>query len=83
MNNPKLKPDAVLKDYWRNNERFADLFNQVFFQGEAVLKSDTLTDRDTEESAVIMEKGKATSISRTRDLIKQYADGLDPRLSAI
>lgn len=32
-----LKPDVVLKDYWRNNDRFADLFNQVFFNGEDLL----------------------------------------------
>lgn len=25
----RLKPDTVLKNYWRNNERFADLFNAV------------------------------------------------------
>ena len=28
-----LKPDIVLKNYWRNNEQFADLFNAVLFQG--------------------------------------------------
>lgn len=28
----EIKPDAVLKDYWRNNDRFADLFNQVLFK---------------------------------------------------
>ena len=24
-----LKPDIVLKNYWRNNEQFADFFNAV------------------------------------------------------
>ncbi len=24
-----LKPDAVLKNYWNDNERFADFFNAV------------------------------------------------------
>ena len=28
----KLKPDTVLKNYWRNNEQFADLFNAVLFE---------------------------------------------------
>lgn len=23
----KVKPDIILKDFWRDNERFADLFN--------------------------------------------------------
>lgn len=32
--NADIKPDVTLKDYWRDNYRFADLFNQVFFGGE-------------------------------------------------
>lgn len=27
----KVKTDVVLKDFWRQNERFADLFNAVVF----------------------------------------------------
>ena len=27
-----LKPDTVLKNYWRNNDRFADFFNAVLFE---------------------------------------------------
>ena len=27
-----LKPDTVLKNYWNNNDQFADLFNAVLFQ---------------------------------------------------
>lgn len=32
-----LKPDTVLKNYWNNNEQFADLFNAVLFGGEQVI----------------------------------------------
>ena len=35
-----LKPDTVLKNYWNNNERFADLFNAVLFDGRQVIKAD-------------------------------------------
>lgn len=73
----KLKPDSVLKDYWRKNEHFADLFNQVFFHGKPVLTPEKLTDQDTEVSSVILEQGGAISISRARDLIKQYQNGVD------
>lgn len=83
MKNQDLKPDAVLKDYWRNNDRFADLFNQVFFEGETVLSAENLKDKDTEDSAVIVEKGKAASISRARDLIKEYSEGMDLALVGI
>lgn len=30
---PGLKPDIVVKNYWRNNEQFADFFNAVLFDG--------------------------------------------------
>lgn len=28
----QVKPDTILKDFWRNNQRFADLFNTVLFE---------------------------------------------------
>lgn len=34
----KVKPDTILKTFWRNNERFADLFNTVLFRGNQILK---------------------------------------------
>ena len=45
-----LKPDTVLKNYWSNNEQFADIFNAVLFDGEEVIKPEELEDVDTEES---------------------------------
>lgn len=74
-----IKPDSVLKDYWRNNDRFSDLFNQVFFHGDTVIEPGQLADKDTEESAVIIDKkqDKITSISRARDIIKEYSDNIN------
>ena len=46
----ELTPDIVEKDYWRNNDQFADLFNAVLFNGEFVIQSDSLEELDTEES---------------------------------
>ena len=37
-----LKPDIILKNYWRDNERFADLFNAVLFGGEQEIQPDEL-----------------------------------------
>ena len=34
MKRNKVKPDPFLKEFWRDNERFADLFNTVMFHGE-------------------------------------------------
>lgn len=66
----KLKPDAVLKNYWGDNEQFADLFNAVLFDGETVIKADELEDADTEESTVLENRGYAESIQASRDVIK-------------
>ena len=37
-----MKPDTILKTFWRDNERFADLFNTVLFKGNSVLDPDEL-----------------------------------------
>ena len=34
----ELSPDTVLKNYWNNNEQFADLFNGVLFDGEQIIQ---------------------------------------------
>jgi len=73
----KLKPALVLKDYWCDNSRFSDLFNQIFFHGEETIKPDKLSDQDTDESAMIMDNDQTAAISRTRDIIKQYEDGAE------
>lgn len=65
-----LKPDIVVKNYWRNNEQFADFFNAVLFDGEQVIKPDELEDMDTEESSILEHKEYAQSISASRDNVK-------------
>ena len=32
-----LKPDTILKNYWRDNAQFADIFNAVLFEGRQVI----------------------------------------------
>ena len=49
----KVKQDVLLKDFWRSNERFADLFNAVMFQGEEVLRAEELQEMDTDVSGII------------------------------
>ncbi len=67
-----LPPDAVLKSYWRNNDRFADLFNQIFFNGEALISPEDLSDAATDEADMLLEGETVTAISRLRDLFKRY-----------
>ena len=65
-----LKPDIVLKNYWNNNEQFADFFNAVLFNGEQVISPDELEDADTEESSVLEHREYAESIKASRDNLK-------------
>ena len=65
-----LKPDIVLKNYWSDNEQFADLFNAVLFQGRQVIKPEELENEDTEESTILEHKDSMESIKAARDVIK-------------
>lgn len=65
-----LKPDTVLKNYWSDNEQFADIFNAVLFEGKQVIRPEELEDVDTEESSVLEHRDHAESIQASRDLIK-------------
>ncbi len=65
-----LKPDIVLKNYWNDNEQFADLFNAVLFDGESLIQPEELEDMDTEESNVFEHKDYAESLKASRDVIK-------------
>lgn len=69
-NTQHLKPDTVLKNYWNNNEHFADLFNAVLFDGRQVIKADELEELDTESSSVLEHRNYAESIVASRDNIK-------------
>ena len=49
----RIRTDVLLKDFWRVNGRFEDLFNAVIFQGKEVLKAEELQEMDTDMSGVI------------------------------
>lgn len=66
----KISADAIVKDYWRNNAQFADLFNAVFFNGESIIAADSLVELDTEESSVMEHKKYAESLKGARDVLK-------------
>ena len=57
-----IKADTVLKNYWSDNEQFADIFNAVLFGGRKVIRPEELVDVDTEESSVLEHKDYAESI---------------------
>lgn len=68
----ELSPDIVLKNYWTNNEQFADLFNAALFKGEQVIKPEELVDVDTEASTIFEHKKYAQSLKASRDNVKVH-----------
>lgn len=66
----ELKPDTVLKNYWSDNEQFADIFNAVLFKGKQIIKAEELEDVDTEESSLLEHRDYVESIKASRDNIK-------------
>ena len=52
------KADVVLKQWLKNKERFADLFNAVVFDGEQVIKPEELEEINSESGIVIENAGR-------------------------
>lgn len=73
----RLKPDTILKNFWRQNERFADLFNTVLFQGKEILRPEQLEEQDTDLSTVWKQNEYLDTLQKTRDVIKKSAFGMD------
>ena len=73
----KVKPDIILKDFWRDNDRFADLFNGALFGGEKVLKPELLQESDTDISSIIKLDSYAETLGRLLDVVKKSAYGVD------
>ena len=71
----KVKKDVALREFWKNNDRFADLFNTVFFKGKKMLKPEELQDTDSNVSAVLSSKEASEAFVRYRDVVK-YARGM-------
>lgn len=73
----KVRKDTRLKEFWRQNERFADLFNAVVFDGGEVIRAADLEERDTDMSGIIKIKNQEQSLIRTRDVVKKAAYGME------
>ena len=71
MKNPKIKPDIIFKEFWRQNDRFASLFNTIVFEGEEVIKPEELSELDTDVSNIIEFNEYKETLSRTRDVVKK------------
>lgn len=73
----KVKQDTILKNFWKNNDRFADLFNTFLFNGEEILKPDDLTEVDTDVPSMLKFNGHAETVQKILDVVKKTAYGID------
>lgn len=73
----KIKTDTVLKNFWRDNEHFADLFNAALFDGEKVIQPDALEEADTDISSIIKLNGHTDTLQKILDVVKKSAYGVD------
>jgi len=76
-------PDVPLKQFLRNSERFADIFNACFFHGEQRVDPKTLTELDTDVSVSILSKEIQGILKRTRDVIKMSSGNANYQILAI
>ena len=77
MERNKVKPDTILKNFWRDNHHFADLFNAALFDGEQVLKPDDLLEVDTDISSILKCNGHVETVQKVLDVVKKTAYGID------
>ena len=78
-----VKKSVACAEFWRNEERFADLFNAKFFNSEEVIKPEDLQEMDTDVSGTLYIGEEKISIERRRDVIKKMANGREFILVAI
>lgn len=66
-----------MKDFWRDNARFADLFNTALFGGVPFLHPADLREADTDVSSLLKFNGHAETIQKVFDVVKKTANGVD------
>lgn len=69
------RSDEQLKSFFRDNERFADLFNSCLFRGEKRVDPKGLREVDSEFALSIFSKDFQKEITKTRDVVKLDRDG--------
>lgn len=72
-----IKQDTILKNFWKDNHHFADLFNAALFDGEQILKPEDLNEVDTDMSSILKFNGHAETVQKVFDVVKKTAYGVD------
>jgi hypothetical protein len=71
--------DIVMKNFFKEKEKFADLFNGCIFQGEQVIEADQLKEINTETVLIPQKRAeeikKEKGIQRYRDVMMEFPEG--------
>lgn len=63
------KSNIAVKQWLRDKERFADLFNGTIFQGQQIILPEDLEERDSESSIIVTDKEyKEKGVQKYRDI---------------
>lgn len=72
-------PDVALKDFFKSNAIFADVFNSFLFKNNEIIKADELEPYDSAFSTTILERGekstKTKKLNKYRDNIRRTSIG--------
>ena len=75
------KYDEAIYNYLSDNDRFADLFNAVFFDGKQVLKGEML-ESDSERHVVVQPKNAAESLEANNEVKSKRNTGTPSKSEA-
>lgn len=67
-----MQADQILKEFWEDNERFADFFNTVFFGGRKVIGPEELETISADMSDTEETKQGLKGITKYRDKVKLW-----------
>ena len=68
----KMQADQILKEFWEDNERFADFFNTVFFGGRKLVSPEELETISPDMSDAEETKRGLEGITKYRDKVKLW-----------
>ena len=75
-NNNMPKPDLALKEFFKDNDIYASVFNGYFFNSEMVINPDDLEPADTAYVESVKARLKIDKINKYRDNVRKTSKGL-------
>ena len=75
MSKTMTSPDAALKEFFKDNEIFADIFNSYFFNNDEIIRAKDLEPDNTVYTATIKLNGKTGKKNRL-EKINKYRDNI-------